>query len=276
MTEGFLALNGLRYFYRAEGTGKLILMLHGFTGSSETWRRHMPLFANNGCRVVALDLPGHGKTETPADINRFGLEAVSKDIAQCISTLGATRQDTLLLGYSMGARTALYAALQGVCGALVLESGSPGLSAETERALRRESDERLAIMLEEQGIPQFIDYWEHIPRFASQSRLPQEILAEQKAQRLANRAEGLSGSLRGAGTGVMPNLRPQLAALKIPMLLITGELDEKYTAIAKEIALQAPNAQTAVCRRAGHAVHLEEPEWFQQTVLQFIQTAVYI
>ncbi len=276
MKDGCIPLNGLRYFYRMEGSGKLLLLLHGFTGSSETWRSHMPVFAAKGYCVAALDLPGHGKTEIPANINRFGLEAVYKDIAQFIAFLGATQQDTILLGYSMGARTALYAALQGVCGALILESGSPGLNTEAERALRRDADERLAKMLDEQGVPQFIEYWERIPLFASQARLPQEILAEQKTQRLANSAAGLAGSLRGAGTGVMPNLRPQLTALTIPTLLISGELDEKYTAIATECARQAPNAQTAVCRTAGHAVHLEDPEWFRQTTLNFIHGGVYV
>ena len=58
-----------------------------------------------------------------------------------------------------------------------LESASPGLATEEERAARRASDEALAEQIERGGIAPFVDEWEHQPLFASQSALPDEARA---------------------------------------------------------------------------------------------------
>jgi len=55
-------------------------------------------------------------------------------------------------------------------------------------------------------------------------------------------------------------------------LLIVGELDRKYCAIANEMQALLPNARTLQIANAGHTVHVEQPQVFAQNVLKFLET----
>src|SRR5262249_4802486 len=138
-----------------------------------------------------------------------------------------------------------------------------------EREQRRTSDEALAVRIEREGVPAFVDHWEQLPLFASQQTLPPERRAALRAQRLRNRASGLANSLRGVGAGVGPALHHELTGLDIPCLLVAGALDAKYRGIAEEMAHKLPHAMLCVVPEAGHTVHLERPEAFDTAVLEF-------
>ena len=79
-------------------------------------------------------------------------------------------------------------------------------------------------------------------------------------ERLSNTPLGLANSLRGVGTGAQPPLHDALPALATPTLLLAGELDEKFSRIAWQMAEQLPNAEARIVLDAGHIVHLEQPE----------------
>ncbi len=263
----------------AQPTGTLVL-LHGFTGSAASWGDHLDVLARAGLRVIALDMPGHGESEAPADPQRYMMEHCRADILAALRELDVNEGEANLLGYSMGGRVALYTALQRGRNslrpygfrALILESASPGLATETERAQRREQDNALADRIEREGVAAFVDYWEQLPLFASQQALPDEIRERQRQQRLANRAVGLANSLRGVGTGAQPALYSLLPELALPTLLIAGELDTKFCAIARQMAQSMPQAQVTIVPNAGHTVHLEQPELFDTLVLDFCRT----
>jgi 2-succinyl-6-hydroxy-2,4-cyclohexadiene-1-carboxylate synthase len=99
--------------------------------------------------------------------------------------------------------------------------------------------------------------------------LPPEVQETLRRQRLNNRASGLAQSLRGVGTGVQPTLYARLPTLHIPVLLIAGELDTKFTALALSMAQALPQAQLRIVPGAGHAIHLERPEEFDSLVGDF-------
>ena len=106
---------------------------------------------------------------------------------------------------------------------LLLESASPGMADESERAERLRRDAALADRIEQQGIEWFVDYWERLPIWASQARLSQAVLKAQRNQRLRNDPRGLANSLRGMGAGAQPGLWQSLPCLPIPALLVVGE-----------------------------------------------------
>jgi len=243
-------------------SGPTLVMLHGFTGSAAGWGSLLETLAAYGLRVIALDLPGHGQSDAPDDPQRYMIEYCQQDILAALLKLGVRRGEAILLGYSMGGRIALYTAFSGFFRALILESASPGLEEQASREQRRISDEELATSIERHGVQAFIDRWEKLPLFASQSRLPLESREALRRQRLRNRASGLAQSLRGVGTGIQPSLYARLPALRIPVLLIAGELDTKFTAIARSMAQALPQSQLHIVPGAGHAVHLERPEEF--------------
>lgn len=266
-----VTLNKVGYHITSTGTGIPLLLLHGFTGSSANWHPHMDRFGEH-YHTTAVDLIGHGQTDAPLESTRYRMERSAADLAALI--IEHLNPPIHLLGYSMGGRLALYLALAypELCRTLILESASPGLPDPAARDTRRAQDDALADRIVNDGIPAFIDFWEAIPLFHTQRRLPAERQDRLRNQRLANRPEGLANSLRGMGTGVQPSLWDRLTELIHPTLLLTGELDDKFVQIADQMAQSIPTASRINIPHAGHTVHLESPVTFQDAVLGFLQS----
>lgn len=267
---GFYQVNGITYRARVAGSGPALLLLHGFTGDLHTWDRFVPRWAQS-FQVIAVDLPGHGSTDAPTSPARYRMERCVDDLTAFLDELGVT--DVRVLGYSMGGRVALHfvlAAPQRVA-ALVLESASPGIADAAERAARVKADEALADAIERDGVAAFVERWERLPLFASQARLPEDVRAAVRAQRLRQRATGLANSLRGKGAGAQEPLHDRLREIAAPTLLMAGELDDKYVRIVEEMAARIPHARAVVVPDAGHTVHLEQPQQFFAVVTDFLK-----
>ncbi len=264
-----LAVDGVRYGVRVAGQGPELVLLHGFTGSGSTWQPLVSSLAGSR-RLIAIDAPGHGASPATAHPERFTIERAARDVLALLDRLEA--KEAALLGYSMGGRLALHAALAapGRFTAVVLESASPGIRDPGERDARIRDDEALAAEIEHQGVEAFVARWEAFPLFASQANLPAGVRGRLRAQRLANSAAGLANSLRGMGAGAAPPVWERIAELRMPVLLIVGALDGKYLAIAREMLHCLPHATLEVVAGAGHAVHLEQPERFDEIVSRFL------
>lgn len=246
-----------------------LVLLHGFTGSALAWHSLFgPLSAYN-VYLIALDMLGHGQSDAPADPKRYSMEHAQEDILAALRQLGVQEGQAILLGYSMGGRIALYSAFSGFFRALILESASPGLADARACTQRIASDRVLADRIEREGIPAFVDYWEQQPLFEGLQHLPEAEREELHKQRLDNCAIGLANSLRGIGTGAQPPLYERLPSLDTPTLLLTGENDPKFCAIAREMQRQLPHATWHIVEGAGHTIHLEQPERFVALVGQF-------
>jgi 2-succinyl-6-hydroxy-2,4-cyclohexadiene-1-carboxylate synthase len=247
-----------------------ILLLHGFTGAASTWCELLPSFGARR-RSIAISLPGHGGADAPEDPTRYAASRVAKDVLELLDVLAIRR--VALLGYSMGARVALHTALAAPdrVGALIIESGSPGIADDAERAERRAADEALAADIEREGVEAFVDRWERLPLWASQSRLPAAAREALRMQRLAGSARGLANALRGLGAGVSAPPHERLRELAgVPVLLVCGALDPKYVRIAHEMKELLPRAVLRVVEGAGHAVHLEQPRELLGAVEDFL------
>jgi 2-succinyl-6-hydroxy-2,4-cyclohexadiene-1-carboxylate synthase len=259
----------ISYHVTETGVGDPLVLLHGFTGSGESWADVTDQLSHR-FRVIRIDLPGHGRTPAPPDPARCTLQLVASDIATRLRDLGSTPAH--LVGYSMGARLALGIALLHpyAVRTLILESGSPGLATEAERAARRVLDEALATRIEQEGIVAFVEEWERLPLWESQQRLPEAVRQRLHAQRLRNTPSGLATSLRGMGTGAQPSFWDDLPRLSVPTLLITGALDAKFTEIARAMQARCPTMIHCVIADAGHVPHLECPAEFVKRVVEFI------
>lgn len=262
-------INGLNYSIDVIGKGEPLLLLHGFTGSKKNWAPFYEQWKNH-FQLIAIDLPGHGKTDHPEAIDRYSVKSVIYDLETILDELNI--KEINVLGYSMGGRLALsYTVLWPKrIKALILESASPGLKSERERIERKEKDEQLAKMIEEKGIKEFVEYWRKIPLFQTQKQLPKEVYNQLWNERLNNHPLGLANSLRGMGTGVQPSWWDYLTDIKVPVLIIVGEWDQKFYLIGKEMAEKMKNSQFVVIPNAGHATHVENPKIFGKIVLEFL------
>ncbi|WAA10045.1 2-succinyl-6-hydroxy-2,4-cyclohexadiene-1-carboxylate synthase [Fervidibacillus albus] len=265
-----ITINGFTYAYETIGQGTPLILLHGFTGSKETWRPFFDLW-KDAYQVIAIDLPGHGQTDHPDALHRYRMESVCRDLDALINTLQLPSVN--LLGYSMGGRVALsFTCLYpDRVKKLVLESSSPGLEQRSDREKRMANDERLAQMIEEKGIAFFVNYWENIPLFRTQKTLPFHLRQRLREERLAQHPRGLANSLRGMGTGVQPSWWGQLHNISIPVQLIVGERDGKFCEIAQRMKNILPNANYLEVKGAGHAIHVEKGEIFGKIVMDFLK-----
>ena len=224
------------------------LFLHGFTNTGHSWA---PVIGRLGdrCRSIAPDIRGHGDA---ADAVPVDLEHVIADVDRV-----APRR-FVLVGYSMGGRIALHAALalKPRIERLVLIGASPGISDPGERAQRRAADDRLAGEIERSTIEQFAASWARTPVLSGQ---PPEVAAAVQTDRLRNQPAGLARALRGLGTGALPSLWSCLDQVAAPTTLLVGERDQKFTDIASAMAAQIGGAEVVVVPGSGHAAHLEAP-----------------
>lgn len=252
---------GLRLHVARAGDGPPLLLLHGFTGSADTWAPFIPTLGAHHT-LVAPDLHGHARSDAPADATRYTMQACVRDLLALLDALRIDR--CAMLGYSMGGRIALALALAAPerVTSLVLESASPGLAGAAEREARARADAALADAIERDGVAAFAERWAQLPLWASQVQLADDVRARLHAERLSHTARGLANSLRGVGTGVAPAQHDRLATLTVSTLLVAGALDAKFAAIAHEMARALPDARAAIVEGAGHAVHLERPGEF--------------
>jgi 2-succinyl-6-hydroxy-2,4-cyclohexadiene-1-carboxylate synthase len=226
-----------------------VVLLHGFTQTRQSWRRTVAALGGS-YRALTPDLPGHGMAAARRPASFAACAAYVRALAEGPCTL---------VGYSMGGRIALHTALAipGLVQRLVLVGASPGIADAAERSARRRADEALADRIEAIGVEAFAAEWGAQPLFAGQE---ERVAAAANADRLRNTAAGLAAALRGLGTGVMEPLWDRLPELAIPVVLVVGERDEKFRAIASRMVAAVPGSRLVVVAGAGHAVQLERPE----------------
>jgi 2-succinyl-6-hydroxy-2,4-cyclohexadiene-1-carboxylate synthase len=206
-------------------------------------------------RVIAVDLPGHG-----------GSSAVAASLTEGAELLARVGGRAVYVGYSMGARFGLHLALAHpeLVEALVLISGTAGIDDDGERRQRRRADEALASQLDPgdgraegpAAVEAFVRRWMENPMFDGIGAEAGGLEA-----RLTNTAAGLASSLRLAGTGTQEPLWGALGTLDMPVLVVTGRNDEKFTTLGRRMAgAIGDNATHVVVDGTGHAPHLQRPE----------------
>ena len=238
------------------GAGPRLVLAHGFTQNGHCWGRFAELLAKH-FEVVLVDAPGHGESfHDDADLSEAG---------RLILEAGG---DAHYLGYSMGGRMALHAALEPATPmrSLTLIGATGGLDDPAEQAARSVADEVLAERLLDDGLEAFLDFWLALPLFESLDRA-----AHQREHRLANREAGLAASLRACGTGTQDPLWDRLGEIDLSTLVIAGADDAKFSGLGRRLVANLPHG-TFWSAPGGHALHSETPDAVAARVIDFIRS----
>ena len=241
------------------------MLAHGLTQSGRMWGGLADELSVD-YQLTLVDLPGHG-----------GSSAVRADLVDGAALLGDAGGPASYLGYSMGARFCLHLALARpeLVHLLVLVSGTAGIDGGTQRAERRRADDALAERLEplsggpaKDSVAGFIDRWVANPMFGD---VP--AAANHLDERKRNTPAGLASSLRLAGTGTQAPLWDRLGQLAMPVLVVTGARDAKFTAIGRRmVECIGSNARHVEIGDADHAPHLQQPHRVATLVHEFLST----
>ncbi|XP_050372499.1 protein PHYLLO, chloroplastic isoform X2 [Argentina anserina] len=257
----------------------VLVFLHGFLGTGEDWIAIMK--ALSGCgRCISIDLPGHGGTKIQNHALKDVLQASGLSVEDVADILGKviariTPRKVTLVGYSMGARIALYMALrlpEKVKGAIII-SGSPGLTDEVARKIRRADDDSRARFLVAYGLKLFLDTWYTGELWNSLREHPHfhQIVADRLHH---GDVQSLAKVLSSLSVGRQVPLWEDLKHCRTPLLLIVGEKDKKFKKIAQDMSLVIGSANgkltgddgvpNDLCEiveisDCGHAAHLENP-----------------
>lgn len=250
-----------------EPSNPLLVCVHGFAGTPELWVPVLEALPP-GWSMWSTCVAGHSERAPRATSWSDEVERLANAV---LEVSGDRVQDIHLLGYSLGARLCLSAAswleARGQrLGRLVLVGGTAGLETPEARRERATADARLAQQL--RTSPEaFFEAWEALPLFASQWRHP-ELQEKQRAWRKGLDPERLAEALERLGLAQMPNHWPMLAHLTCPVLLVVGEEDEKFRALAERMAQRLPRCWPVLVPGCGHNVVLERPQALARALLE--------
>jgi 2-succinyl-6-hydroxy-2,4-cyclohexadiene-1-carboxylate synthase len=262
----YKTVRGRTYWIEQSGEGPVLVMLHGFTGSTRTYEEVVQEFSES-LQIVRIDLPGHANT---GSIGVVTMEQFCRDLRELLLQMNFHKVN--ILGYSLGGRTALSFSVlyPEMVDKLILESASPGLDSSEDQLARQAKDEGLARKVVVEGIESFVTTWENIPLFRSQISLSDEAKRKLRQERCTQDPKGLSESLLGMGTGKQPSWWDRLGSIRADVLLITGAEDTKFHSINERMMEELPEAEWVSVDQAGHTVHLEEPRIFAKIVEDFM------
>ena len=231
------------------------LLLHGFTGSPQSWRRVLS-YAELDRTPLTPTLTGHG-----LDWQSRAVQSFDDEVTRLASLASGVESPRLLCGYSLGARVALGLLVRQprLFDAALLIGLHPGPADEAVRVERRKADASRARQLRQDGLATFVGAWEELPLFASQRGLPREVAVEQRSIRLDHAAEGLARSLEVLGLAEMPSYRASMASIDVPITLMAGALDPTFSEVAKVLEEENRHVDVEVVEGVGHNVVLEAP-----------------
>lgn len=247
-------------------TASTLVFLHGLLGSGRDWLQVTnQLSGQYPCLTV--DLPGHGHSRLA---QAEGLEQTSQWLTDTLVARGVKHY--ILIGYSLGARVAMYHAChQGVeqkakLVGLVLEGGHFGLP-QSERTARLDNDQTWAQRFSSLPIADVLADWYQQPVFSSLNHDQRQGLI---AKRSDNLGSSIAHMLLATSLAKQPLLQPQLTGLTIPVHYLCGEKDQKFTRLAEDSDLSYQ-----VIEDAGHNVHVEQPYAFARAVDDFILSTLF-
>lgn len=122
-----LSVNGIRIHAVEEGSGPLVLLVHGFPESWYSWRHQLSALAAAGYRAVAIDQRGYGRSSKLSDVDAYRIHHLVADVVGVVAALG--EKTAVIIGHDWGAPVAWTAAwlhpeiFRGVIGMSVPFSG---------------------------------------------------------------------------------------------------------------------------------------------------------
>lgn len=280
-THDYITTNGVRLHYVTQGTGPLMLMLHGFPEFWYSWRHQIPEFAKD-YKVVALDLRGYNDSDKPESTSAYVMAEFVKDVKGVIEGLGYDR--CILVGHDWGGAIAwnfAYDYPEMVDRLIVLNLPHPAKFAEGLRTPQQLLRSWYVFFFQIPVLPELLiqlnDYQVMEQAFRGMA-IDKESITNADIDAYKN-----AFAKRGALTSTINYYRNLFqqgfferswGVLQVPTLMIWGEND---AALGKELTYgtekYVQDFRIRYIPNCSHWVQQEQPDLVNQYIREFLETA---
>ncbi len=248
-----------------QGTGQPVVLLHAFPLSRRMWDETVAAWSSR-FRILAPDLPGFGDSRSTAA--NFTMEGCAREVSQFLRNR-SVKEKIVLVGLSMGGYIAFEIIRQfpEKISGLVLAATHPLPDTEAAAKGRQETAE---FVLQEgsQALSERL-----LPKLLGATTLATKPEVTQRVRELiaSNSPEGIAKAC--LGLAARRDSTPVLQMIQIPTLILAGSEDALIPeARSIEMKQQVKKAEQEVFTACGHLVNLEQPQAFQERVLEFLKT----
>ncbi|MGD0337805.1 MAG: alpha/beta hydrolase [Bacteroidota bacterium] len=243
-----------------------VVFIHGFPFSHEMWKPQIEELKNL-FRIVAYDVRGHGKSEVGD--GRYTIEFFVNDLIELLNYRKIEK--AVFVGLSMGGYIALRLAErfpERLKGLVLCDTRSEPDTNET-RVKRSES----ILAVKKDGTAAFAKNFVKSVFAAETFEKKPEVVEFIRSIIEHNSPLGIAGTLLALASRT--DTTPALATISVPTLILVGEYDTLTPISASEVMKQRiPNAELRVIPHAAHLSNLENPEFFNSALIEFLQRIV--
>jgi len=262
--------DGVTLCYESTGEGTPIVFVHEFAGDMRSWEPQVQRLSSS-YRTITFNARGYPPSAVPENPSAYSQDRAVADIIAVMNSAGVERAH--IVGLSMGGFATLHFGLQHPERALSLCVAGCGYGAEpSEREKFRSEADVIANMLLTQGMQAFVEKYVYGPTRVQFLRNNPRGFETFKVQFAEHSALGAANTQLGVQKErpSLYELKPQLANLGVPTLIING--DEDWACLRPGVMLKEtiPSSALAVIPNCGHTMNLELPELFNALLADFL------
>lgn len=251
--------DGFEIYYEVQGAGPALLLTHGYSATSQMWQPNIDALSENHT-VITWDMRGHGKSDSPKDNSAYSETLTTADMAGLLIHLGY--KTAIIGGLSLGGYMSLafYKDYPEMVDALLIIDTGPGFKKDAARdgwnrmavARAKAIEGKVGIEVESPGV--------------LEGQSAEQTLAKHKD------VLGLAYAARNMLTQNTARVIESLPLIAVPSIIVVGSDDEPFLIASDYMALKIPNAEKVMIPQAGHAANIDQPEFFNKSILGFLET----
>jgi 3-oxoadipate enol-lactonase len=255
--------DGFDLYYEDQGSGRPIVLLHGFCGSSSYFESVMEPLSRTW-RVIAPDWRGHGKSGAPDGV--YTMEALAGDLAVLLDRLEVDK--AVVFGHSLGGYAAI--AFAEAYGEKVKALGLIHSTSQPDTEEGKEKRLKGIQSIKERGIRPFVDGL--IPNLFAPAHVEKMKKAIEEVKQIGYAAspEGAAATLEGMR--IRPDRSSVLASASFPVLLVAGT-EDRVISPEKTFSVRGEHVKRAKIDNAAHMSMYESPDRLLRILQSFLETA---
>jgi len=252
----FLTHDSVKLYYEVHGspTNQPLILSHGYSATSEMWKGQITALSKD-YRLIIWDMRGHGQSDYPDDQSAYSEDHTVADIAAILDNVVSNKATKVIVGgLSLGGYMSLAfyrAHPERVLKLLIIDTG-PGFKKDSAREGWNKTAYKTAESFEMNGLK------------------PLQSASPERSGVTHRNAKGLAYAARGMLAQRNDAVMQVLSKIQVPSLIVVGSEDKPFLAASEYMAKKIPGATKVVIPGAGHAANIDQPEAFNDAVLEFL------